>query len=354
MEIRGFLLLVCQTDKINNMKKDDIPYELLAKYLSERCTSEERKDMESWINANPEHTILFNKLSAQWKNVQEDAFPLVIPDKVRMWQKIQATIRMKTRHARLYSRNVLFRVSGIAATITLIIGFAFASLFNQHDSNHRTAEIQNTVIAPAGQKSQVILPDGTKVWLNSGSKLSYNSQADARERIVFLKGEAYFDVTKNKEKPFIVKTEIVNVKVLGTAFNVSAYKKEKDVRIALERGRVQVLSPVHGKMLATLSPNHAASISRSNLLCQVTTCDAKSEACWHDNVLIFDGTQTAEMWNKLSRWYGVDINIEGKSKNNKYWYKIKTESLTELLNMINIITPIEYKLNGEEVYIRYK
>ena len=254
----------------------------------------------------------------------------------------------------MYSRSLLIRVSSVAAFIALVLGFSLSFLLNGQKESWQASQFENVVMAPSGQKTQLVLPDGTLVWLNSGSRLSYNYQYSTKDRVVYLEGEAFFDVKKDTQYPFIVKAGAVDVKVHGTAFNVSAYADEDDIMVALLRGKVSLLSATDQKLLAYLSPDQEATVSKRSLSCRVESCDASIESSWHHNLLKFDGTPAKEVWKKLERWYGVDIALSNVSPSQAYWFTIKTESLTELLEMINKITPIEYKLDGKEVTIRYK
>lgn len=336
------------------MDEKQIPYELLAKYLSGQCTSAEWEEVDRWLGEDTEHRLLLDKLRKQWEAVRVDTSAYVIPDKTMVWGKIQDRIRHKVKQIPLYSRSLLIRVSSIAAVIALFLGFALSYLFHGSEESWQAAQFENVIMAPSGQKSQLVLPDGTLVWLNSGSRLSYNYQYGTHDRIVNLEGEAFFDVKKDTQYPFIVKTGAVDVKVHGTTFNVSAYTDEEDVIVALLRGKVSLLSATGQDLLTYLSSDQIATVSKNDLSCHVDPCDAEAESSWHHELLEFDGIPAKEVWKKLERWYGVDITLSNVDPSRTYWFTIKTESLTELLEMINRITPIEYKLNGKEVTIRYK
>lgn len=336
------------------MNERQIPYELLAKYLSRQCTQAELEEVNRWLNEDAEHPLLQEKLKRQWEAVQVDTSAFVIPDKAAVWNKVQARIRDKVKQVPMYSRSLLIRVSSVAAVIALVLGFSLSFLLNGQKESWQASQFENVVMAPPGQKTQLVLPDGTLVWLNSGSRLSYNYQYSTQDRVVNLEGEAFFDVKKDTQYPFIVKAGAVDVKVHGTAFNVSAYEDEENIMVALLRGKVSLLSADSQQLLTYLSPDQIAAVSKNNLSCQVTLCDAETESSWHHNLLKFDGTPAKEVWKKLERWYGVDIALSNVSPSQAYWFTIKTESLTELLEMINKITPIEYKLDGKEVTIRYK
>lgn len=336
------------------MENDTVLYKQLAAYFSGEVTPSEKEAIDKWRSESPEHEQLFNTLKSQWEGIKIDSSTYVIPDKLVVWEKIQQTILKKARQVPLYSRTRLFQVSGVAAAVALILGFSLALFISAPPKQSTENILTNTIFAPSGQKSQLVLPDGTQVWLNSGSKLTYNSRYALSDRVVRLEGEAYFDVKKNKEIPFIVKTDAVDVQVHGTAFNVNAYADERNISVALVNGKVSLLSPKNQEVLTHLLPNQLASISKTSGKFQIQKCDAQAEACWHENLLKFEGESTDEIWKKLGRWYGVKVSLSNVNPQNTYWFTVKTESLTELLAIINRLTPIEYKLNGEEVTIKYK
>lgn len=336
------------------MDEKQIPYELLAKYLSGQSTPSECEQVNHWLAADPEHSLLLDNLRRQWNHIHVDTSDYVIPDKTMVWGKIQDRIRHKVKQVPLYPRSLLIRVAGIAAAIALVAGFALSFLFAGKEESWQAGAFENVIIAPSGQKSQVVLPDGTHVWLNSGSRLSYNYQYSTRDRVVNLEGEAFFDVKKETEYPFIVKAGAVDVKVHGTAFNVNAYADDQSIMVALLRGKVSLLSAADQHLLTYLSPDQIATVSKKDLSCSVEACDAEIEVSWHHNLLKFEGTPVEEVWKRLERWYGVNITVSNVSPSNSHWFTVKTESLIELLELINRMTPIEYKINGEEVTIRYK
>lgn len=336
------------------MDENNIPYQLIAKYLSNQCTHTEKEHMDRWIKEDPQHSLLLEKLQKQWQAIQIDTSAFVIPDKTQVWGKIQNQIHHHVKQNQLYSKQLLIRISSIAAVIAFLFASSLFYLFYKPANNLQAELLQNVIIAPPGQKTQLVLPDGTLVWLNSGSRLSYNYQYNTHGRSVKLEGEAFFDVKKDNQYPFIVKTDLVDIKVHGTAFNVSAYKDDKDITVALLRGKVSLLADSNQELLTYLVPNQMATVSKHDLSCQVEVCDAEVEASWHHNLLKFEGEPARKVWKKLERWYGVDITLSNVNPSQVYWFTLKTESLTELLEMINRITPIKYELKGKEVIIGYK
>lgn len=336
------------------MDDKQTPYPLLAKYFAKQCTDAEREEVAYWRRESPGNEALFVKLSKQWEGARREHVTYVIPDKEVVWKKVKARVVQKAKQLPLYSRARLIRVGSIAATVALILGFSLSLLLFQSGELLVGPVYEHVVLAPSGQKSKLILPDGTSVWLNSGSRLTYNTRYNLSERTVVLEGEAFFEVKPDKQIPFIVKAGEVDVQVHGTAFNVNAYAADPDIAVSLLRGSVSVLVAADRHVLTYLEPDQSAIVSRHNLNYRVQTCDAEVEASWHLNKLKLEGVPAGEIWKKLERWYGVQIAVSDNVPDNKYWITLKTESLTDLLEVINKLTPIDYTLNGEEVTVRYK
>lgn len=330
-------------------KESQIPYNLLAKYIAGECDSAETEKVLLWMNDSVANKKIFEELKQNWDLILPEH--VVIPDKEQIWSDIQQNIAHKPIIRPTYSRSVLMRIAGIAALIALIAGFS-ASLFFR--DNH-TSEPQKIIIAaPAGQKTQLYLPDGTVVWLNSTSKITYYSDFNINSRKIELSGEAFFDVTRSEDFPFVVNSEGVDVKVLGTKFNIKAFDEDSMISVSLIEGRVNVLSSKDQLLLADLRPNETGEISKKNFSCTISTGNAEVESIWHLNQLFFDNKLSTEVWKRLEHWFGVKITVSNHKPGINYRFFIKTESLTEVLTLIDRLTPIEYEINGEEVTIRYK
>lgn len=334
--------------------KKEAPYTSIARYLSGESTKAEENEISRWRNTSPENEALFSDLRRQWEYTSASE-TFVIPDKNKVWETIRQEITYKHQFGNrpFYNKTQLIKTAGIAALIALLIG-CFVTLFFQPLLTTFRNGLPITTIAPAGQKSQLLLPDSTLVWLNSGTRLTYTTHYNTHDRIVRLEGEAFFKVKKNTNLPFIVETGEINIQVHGTQFNIDAYPAENNITVALLQGKVTLHTPYSNKTLTSLKPGQLATISRTDHTCRVQPCDAEMESLWHLNKLKFENTPVQEVWKKLSRWYGVDIKIQNEKDGQTYWFTVKTETLTELLERIDKLTPITYKINGEEVTIDYK
>ena len=211
-----------------------------------------------------------------------------------------------------------------------------------------------TVVADPGHKTQIYLPDGTHVLLNSDSRLTYCSDFNVKNRKVKLEGEAFFDVSKKDDKKFTVETGTINVVVHGTAFNVSSYADDPLIKVALLRGEITLEDRGNPKRTVQMAPDQKVLVSKETAQWSVAGCDSQIESLWTQNMLKFDEATVGEVFRKLERWYGMDIHITNPDTALRYSFMLKSESLAEMLNLINRITPVQYTINGKEVTITYK
>jgi ferric-dicitrate binding protein FerR (iron transport regulator) len=234
------------------------------------------------------------------------------------------------------------------------------------------------IIVPIGEKSQVILPDGTHVWINSGSRIVYPAKYDVNNRNVYLEGEAYFDVTKQHGKPFMVKTKDINIKVLGTAFNVKGYASDKTVETTVVRGLVKVESAADQQNSIFVNPNEKAvytkldkqmtttmnsvvntsskPIKRSVEPIAVIKINPEPVTCWKDQLLVFTDETFEDMVIKMERWYNIKItimdpNLKKERFNGKF---VHNETVYQVLEAIKLTTPIKYTNKDNEIYITQK
>jgi transmembrane sensor len=266
------------------------------------------------------------------------------------------------------SRNVIGRGRGrktagltgywlkIAATVALLV---VASMVV-----HRYYNKADIAVVPAGLSEQstlkgertiISMEDGTKIWLNVASSIRYPETFEGkRTREVFLDGEAFFEVARDTNKPFIVSTQEIQIKVLGTSFNVKSYGKEDRIQTTLVEGKVLIESMDEQPKVVTLAPNQMATYhkeSRKIVLNNKTDMDAL--AGWKDGRLIFDNKPLEEIVVALERWYDVEIEVQDqRSLKCHFSAKIENLSLTEVLELFKASDGIEYTIEGSEVTIR--
>lgn len=351
-----------------------MPEEILyfvIKRLTNSINSEETILLDQWIGENPSHLKLFNEVCDIWTSYNNgsskeyDSFAAL--DKVK--QRIQQVNSEKSN-----SFRILKILSRVAAAVLLMLAVATSSYYigkNKTIITSRNTEIS----APLGSRTKVILPDGTKVWLNGGSTLKYSNSFNLSDRAVSILGEGYFDVSHNKNLPFTVSTPQIRIKVLGTAFNIKAYPDERLVETTLERGSLVIEKITQNGTLipqTILEPNQRATyfktedqvyLSDMSVKEKMKKEEIKSEktvpvteqllvskkidtqifTSWKDNKLVFRNESFESLTVKLERWYGVKIMIEDEEiKNYHFNGTFEKETVQDVLNIIHYTIPIKY------------
>jgi ferric-dicitrate binding protein FerR (iron transport regulator) len=235
------------------------------------------------------------------------------------------------------------------------------------------------VMARPGVKTRLVLPDGTEVWLNSGSKLRYQDDFNKAFREVELEGEGFFDVVKDAHHPFIVHTDGIDIKVLGTTFNIKSYPTDKTIEATLLRGMIEVSrkdDPNAPKVI--LKPNEKLTFNKELVRAKLNlvkdqdaakTGDAssdiaitpilknipdseKEETSWRYNRLVFDGDSFGELAEKMERWYNVSITFKS-DKLLQYRFKgaFDKETIQEALNALKLTAKFRYVTNGNEIML---
>ncbi|WP_428329403.1 FecR family protein [Mucilaginibacter sp.] len=208
----------------------------------------------------------------------------------------------------------------------------------------------NTLSTPKGGEYQVVLPDGTKVWLNAASSITYPVAFVGNERRVKLTGEAYFEVAKNKSKPFYVKmNNDVEVKVLGTHFNIAAYSDDAEITTTLLEGSVQITK---NKAQSLLSPGQQAVINYKSDNIAVSEANIDDAMAWKNGYFIFNDDNITGIMKKISRWYDVDVEYKGTIPDQNFGGTFhRSKSITELLHHLEKIGKIHFKVSGRRITV---
>lgn len=222
------------------------------------------------------------------------------------------------------------------------------------DHGEAKASGYNTIITPYGGKYEIVLQDGTRVVLNSGSKITYPLVFDQEHRVVTLTGEAYFEVAKDMNRPFIVTTPSTNgiqsqkVQVLGTHFNISAYEDERSYITTLLEGSVKV-SAGNGGAERLLKPGQQ-SILRQSL--DVSEANIDAAVAWKDDVFYFTDVPIQDMMRKLARWYNLEIVYHGEMPSIGFWAQIsRNKNLSEVLQLIAKTNRVRFQIEGRTVIV---
>jgi transmembrane sensor len=212
--------------------------------------------------------------------------------------------------------------------------------------------VMQTISSRQGMVSQFALADGTKVWLNSGSELQFPTSFTGALREVKLKGEAFFEVTKNEKQPFRVNANELKVDVLGTSFNVVSYDDEAQAEVILVEGKVK-LSSEKGqfrKEYGTMHPGQRAVYNETTQKVEAEEVNVDKYIAWRDGNLIFREDKMEDVAKRLSRWFNVEIVInDPEIKSYAYKANFRNENLTQVLNLLKISAPIDYKIIGNKL-----
>jgi transmembrane sensor len=262
------------------------------------------------------------------------------------------TIDSKTAYSKVAEKinhsqkSVFFLNTLIRIAAALFIPALIASLWLYYQPKTSVISLpfaMQEISSPPGVRSKIVLPDGSDVWLNAGSTLKFRVPFDNFSRDVSLTGEAFFDVKKNPDSPFIVQSGTATVKVYGTRFNCKAFSEENNIEVVLEEGKVSLTIDGTEKMIEKImKPGDRAVIDKTDNQTKVTNEKIEKYIAWHNGKLVFDETPMQEVATQLARWYGVDVSIDDP---HIMKYRITTtfdnESLQQVLELLRISSPID-------------
>ncbi|MDB5128863.1 FecR family protein [Mucilaginibacter sp.] len=207
----------------------------------------------------------------------------------------------------------------------------------------------NTITTPRGGQYKVTLEDGTLVWLNAASSIKFPQAFTGNSRVVEITGEAYFEVAKNKAKPFIVKANGTQVEVLGTHFNISAYNDDAKITTTLLEGSVRMSK---GTSTVMLAPGQQGIVAQNGSGITVSQADTEANLAWINGFFVFRDASIVDIMKLVSRWYDVDVEFQDDVQQNEFGGTIsRYKNITELLDNMRLTRTIHYKIDGRRVII---
>lgn len=362
---------------------------LFSKKLSGEATDSEVTELQVLINEHPEWQLAIQNLEDIWKHQQpndfmqeEDAYMLHL----HRMNELNIPFNSGPKEVPVVSikknKRTWYWVAAAAFVMVIAGVWIFKNSGGQAGEKELVAKHSNEVSTQPGSKSKIQLPDGSTVWLNAGSKLTYTKDFGKEIREVTLTGEAFFDVTKMKEKPFIIHTSSINIKVLGTVFNVKAYPEDKQTETSLIRGSIEVTIKNRPNDKIILSPseklvvenNIALQIERNsnsininnsgvpqpvvsplvsiNKLKYSPVDSTVAETQWINNKLVFRDESFAELAIKMERWYDVSIDISDPAlKQARLNGIFHTETILQALEALKESIPFRYEQTGNKIII---
>ncbi|MEI6866496.1 FecR domain-containing protein [Flavicella sp.] len=319
------------------MKKD-----LIDKYFKNQCTQEELRIVLKYLEED-NFSDKKNILKQVWDDIEdEDTEGLGL-----ILDKIHDKINIENNNNSL--RKICFKtVLNYLVKVAAVL-FIPLFLFVSYQVLNKNNEIPNlTITSQFGARTNFELPDGSVVFLNNDSSLTFPNKFNRRNREVILKGEAYFDVIHNPDIPLLVKVDDITVKVLGTQFNIKSYKDDDDISVTLKTGEIEFIpkdiNTPNNKLL--LKPNQQIVYSKKTNSLIYNEVEADKYIAWTRGKLVFVNDDLENIIKKLSRWYSVDINI---NDDNLLKYKLtasfQNESILRIMELISLAIPIDYEVN---------
>ena len=315
-------------------------------YFEGKISREDEKHLFEFIALNELNRIQFKSWEQEWiQSKQEDV------EVANEWNRLQCKIRTQEAIIPMFSTrkpSIWRKAAAIAAVVLLFIlgGYGVWQV-----KPYLQPETYFAFEAPYGEKSKMMLSDGTVVWLNAGSTLKYSNRFNAANREVQLDGEAYFEVTKHHGATFIVKTGSYDIRVKGTKFNVTAYSDDPFATTTLLEGAVDLL--YKGQEIK-LSPGESIRLDLTSNKFSRNTVNAVQYKAWSENRIEYDGITLKELVTRLSRQYNVNIILESdKNEGKEFRVSIRNEeTIGEVLNAISEIIPIKIERKGNDIYIK--
>lgn len=375
MGLKSLVVLGIYTECVSFFTKDNRNMvkirirELLVKKISATATSEELLELDSLFHKFPEYKEMERMISGLKTDIAATPDAGEIQSQLEeIWKKARLTDSTPSRpHFRLQ----LIRWAAVAAVLLAVITVALLRYESGHTARqNQSAQHYKTWKAPYGVTYRVTLPDGSTVKINSGTTLSYPVHFAADRREVKLEGEAYFEVTKNPRRPFLVHAGNLTVRVLGTAFNVKAYKDDQNVETTLIHGRIQVVMDDAPDRKILLSPNEKLTVSKrfSNtkaahlpgalpykLQTIATTATDINEIAWLDRKVAFTNESFGEVAKVIERKYNVKLVFQQEQlKNELITGVFETENLLRALHLLQMITDFDYELKGDKIILSNK
>ena len=369
--------------------KLSIPWDLFLKSFRGELSTLEVAELEHWRNVSVLTQNIYDEimedekfkevlLSGKWENHSIE------------WEKLLTVIKPSVPRIS-FTRKYLYRVAGVAAVMLLLIGTSFGLLYEYTLlKKNQSPEGFTYIYSPRGQRTRVILPDGTKVWLNAESSLRYAVSYNKINRQVFLKGEAFFKVEKNSTKPFLVYANEIKVKVYGTSFNIKAFPNERYIETTLIEGKLSItpdekkgnkaeeifLSPKEKCIyertgdIANLDAKEVKNTSTTNnnqrepdqtneepKISVTKDINPESEVLWKEGKLVFKDETFGELAIKLERWYDVRIHFNDvKMKNYKFTGAFDKETINQAMEGLRLSSERSYRYDivFRDIYIKSK
>ena len=322
--------------------------QLIAEYLSGSLTADAFQELKSWSQQSDENRMYVRNQIEVWFSSGVAAKDKVF-DKEEAFARFQKRIGKKEPKVYRFSWKTFYRV----AAVILIVLLPLAGYWKGQETLRQTFS-DMVVEAPLGARTKLYLPDGTLVWLNAGSKITYSQGFGMDNRQLSLEGEGYFEVVHNQDLPFEIHTHEVDLRVLGTKFNFKNYSDDEEVTVSLLEGKVSLHNSLKSMSDLYLSPNEKMVLNKRTGEMVKSRARTENSMLWTNDELFFDEELLEDIAKKLMRSYDVRIEIADSLKNRRFYgsFKVMGNTIEEVLETIASTNRMKYRYENEK-YILY-
>ena len=326
--------------------------DLIARRLSNEISDDELRELQEWLEESKENELLYHRIADAWHGARYEP---IVKGQERVFNRISAQLGLNDQVELSSGKNnrIEFRWLRIAAVFAMALGLV--GIWNYLKPDNKREELAHAseeVIVrsnPKGQKSLIILPDGTRIILNSESYIEYH-QNFAQERQVKLVGEAFFEVVRDTLHPFLVNSGGVMVRVLGTSFNIKAFPSDDSMSVAVVTGKVMVEK--EGSERDVLLPTEMVRINHKTGVFKKSNYDPDEWIAWKDDILSFNKASFPEIVERLERWYGVKFVIRRSAPiTDGFTGHYKNPSLKVVLEGMSFSSDFKFTIKGDSVMI---
>ncbi len=324
--------------------------DIIIRFFDQTISSNEKKQLHDWLKESEQNRKEFLEMHDIW------ASSALINKKFNAEKAMEVFIEnmkklddSQRKHKKL--KRFIQLASGVAATIALLFYINYADRLRD---SVESRDNYTHVVKAQQSKERIVLPDGSVVWIDKGSVLSYSDRFNKQTRGVKIEGKAFFDVAKDKNKPFIVDLGEDKIKVYGTSFNVRNLIKESDVEIVLLTGSVGLeLSGAQQNIM--LKPNERVVYSKVSKDSHIEKVDASKFNIWTQDKLTFDNNTLSNVIPCLEIWYDVTIDCpEDLANNTRVSFTILNETKEQMLKVLALVAPVDYTVKDNHIFIYSK
>ncbi|WP_234572323.1 FecR family protein [Rhodohalobacter sp. 614A] len=344
------------------MENKDNIWDVIVRYLDNTMTGNDSDQLETWLNHSNENRRILHSVDQIWKASSEKSQENFLKELnlEKDWDRMSERIDLSdsgSRRSRIQKfrrlrkrQQIISNLLKVAALILVAFTSVFLTLQYAPVNEPQVYEpVFKEIFTKAGERANVDLGDGTKVFLNADSKLTVPDTFSPSQRVVQLSGQAFFDVTPDKNRPFYIETNNAVVEVVGTAFDVKSYDDDEKIRVVVQEGTVELKKDKYTGEKLIINQGYLGSLNRDAGEMSIEMVDDVSDYTgWKEGRLIFKNTPFEEVLAHIKRWYDVDVNLELSNDSlmeKEFTADLKTRSVADVFDVISMSMNIEYDIN---------